>query len=137
MLVKNAGKKTIGFGALVLPPDAVDTLPEGYGADHPTVKFYLAKKWLVEVKGGKAPTDETPPPITPPELTPEQIAAKQAEEAVAAKRAEIDAKIKSIGRMNLEPLRGEAFALGIEWTEDDTKATLVQKITEKLQAEMG
>jgi len=143
MQVKNTGKKCIGFGTVVLAPDAVGTLPDGYGADHPTVKYLMDKKWLTPVKGGKAAPANDPPPQTPPandpppELTEEEKAAKAAEDAENEWKAGIAAKIKEVGKMNLEPLRGEAFALGIEWVESDTKAILVQKITEKLQAEMG
>ena len=126
MLVQNIGKKVIGFGAVALPPDAVGTLPAGYGPEHPVVKFYLDKKWIKEVKGGKsvAPKVDTPPE---PELTEE-------EKAKMAKKAELAAKIKAVGKLNLEPLRVEATNLDIEWTESDTKAVLAQKITEYLQA---
>ena len=138
MRVQNLGKKVIGFGSVILPPDAVDTLPVGYGPDHPVIKFYISRGWLKELKGNAQPAPPAPPPVTPPaELTEEEKAAKAAADAAAAKKAELDAKIKNIGKLNLEPLRGEAFALGIEWTEGDTKAVLVQKITEKLTAEMG
>ena len=133
MLVKNTGQKTIGFGALVLPPDAVDTLPTGFDAKHPTVQFYLSKGWLTEVKE----KDNTPPPANlpqdpPPELTEEQ---KAAAETAAQKAAEIDAKLKAIARMTLEQLRVEATNLGVEWIGTDTRAVLIQKITENLQAD--
>ena len=72
MLVKNTGKKCLGFGALALLPDATGELPEGYGADHPVVKFYLGKKWLVEVKGkgGQKPAADLPPNDPPPNIPP-------------------------------------------------------------------
>jgi len=123
MLVKNIGKKCIGFGSLVLPPDAVGTLPAGYGSEHPTVKFYISKKWLAPVNGETKPAE-------PPALTEEEKAASQ-------KKAEIEEKIRSLSRMNLEQLRGEAFALGVNFVETDTKNMITQKITEKLQAELG
>jgi hypothetical protein len=105
MLIKNIGKKCIGFGALVLTPDAVGALPGGYSLDHPTVKFYLEKGWIAPVKGGgPGPAEQ---------------------------------KARAVSKMSLEPLREEATALGIEWTEDDTKPVLRQKITEKLQTEKG
>ena len=147
MLVKNTGQKAIGFGTLVLPPDAVNTLPEGYGPEHPTVKFYLSKKWLVEVTDEvSAKEPEHVPGMTeeekvipesaqnePPDLTEEE---KAEMEAAAQKKAEINAKINAIGRMNLEQLRTEATSLGLEWAVNDTKSVIQQKIAEKLQAEL-
>ena len=135
MLVKNTGKKCIGFGALVLLPDAVDTLPDGYGPEHPVVKFFISKKWLTVIKGKTAPAPADPPPQNPPPVDPFSVPTE--EEAEAARKAGIAAKIKEVGKMNLEPLRVEATALGIEWTAADTKAVLAKKITEKLTAEMG
>ena len=117
MIVKNTGKKTIGFGELVLPPDAESALPEGYGPDHPTVVFYVNKKWLTEISvPGSGAGSASGPAMMP---------------------AGITTKIRGLGKMNLDPLRTEASALGVEWAEDDTKATLVQKITEKLLAGAG
>ena len=112
MLVKNTGKKCIGFGSLILTPDAVGELPEGYSAEHPTVKFYIDKKWLEEVK------EDSTAPITPPD-----------------ENKSADAKIKSLNRLNLELLRNEADTLGIEWADDNTKAQIIAKITEKLSSE--
>ncbi len=37
--------------------------------------------------------------------------------------------------MNLELLRNEADTLGIEWADDNTKAQIIAKITEKLSSE--
>jgi len=132
VLVKNTTNKPIGFGSVILLPDSISKLPEGFGPDHPTVKFFLGKKWLVEVDEN-APKDDAsnPSSITPERLTPEQSTPEQ----TAAKAAEdVAAKIKALDRMNLEALRNEANTLGVAWAESDTKAMIAQKITEKLQA---
>ena len=129
MEVRNAGRKCIGFGSVVLLPEEVKTLPEGFGPEHPVVKFYIAKKWLVPVEGGNAqPLRETPPP-------PENRDSTGDETTEALSKAELESKIAAVRRMNLEPLRTEASALGIAFEEDDTRDTLRSKIVEKLQAE--
>ena len=150
MLVKNTGKKIIGMGAVYVAPNEKIELPEGYGPEHPTIKFYLAKKWLTPVKEKAAQvteddaddeetTDETtgdenaePATNQAPPQTPVQVTIPPAPQA-----SPIDSKIKAISKMNLEQLRGEAFNLGVEWAESDTKEMIRQKITEKLQTEVG
>lgn len=140
MLVKNMGKKCIGFGKEVILPDETKPLPAGYGETHPTVAFYLAKGYLVKVDPPAAEPsanpetgegNENPPQVDPFALTDEQ-------KAEAARKADIEAKIKAVGEMkNREPLRVEAAALGIEFKDTDTVEVLKQKVTEKLQAELG
>ena len=147
----------MGFDKIVILPDETKELPAGFGPDHPTVKFFLLKKWLVQAEA---------PSSNPWQLTPEQEAAKAAADAekaaakaandaavkaaedaakakaaedaakaAAQKKADADAKIASLARMNLEELRKEAAAAGVAYAEADTKAVIAQKITEKLQAE--
>ena len=124
LLVKNTSIKPMGFGSFILAPDAVGELPGGYGLKHPAVSFYLEKGWLTQVeRAEEQPTAETPPPGLP------------AEETAAKKKAETAAKIGALDRMNLEELRKEATAVGVEWVDGDTKKVIAQKITEKLQAE--
>ena len=48
MFAKNTGKKIIGFGDLILLPDEVSKLPNGYDENHPTVKFYISKGLLAK-----------------------------------------------------------------------------------------
>jgi len=123
MLVKNASAKPIGFGSTILMPEDVCSLPplnakgepEGYGPNHPTIKFYLERKWLV-------PTESKPEP-------------EQSEPNAEEKTAAAETKPKGRSRMSREELREEAAALGIEWAESDTRETLIQKITERLQAD--
>ena len=136
MLVKNIGNKTIGFGAIHIAPDEVKELPEGYGKEHPTVAFYLMRKYLIEAEN---PADESggtgnaPPQVDPFALTDEQKAAAAAEQ----KKAELEALVKTVGEMkNRDPLRDEARKLGIDFKETDTVEVLKQKITEKLQADI-
>ena len=129
MFVKNTGQKCIGLGDVTILPDETKELPKGYGENHPTVKFYLAKGWLTKAeasaaaeskKGGKA------------KLTDEE---KAAVEASKQKAAELKKNLKEVAGMNLEQLRAKATELGIEFAELDAEAALVEKITAKLQAE--
>jgi len=125
MRVKNTGKKVIGFGSLVLPPDDVAELPEGYGPSHPTVRFYIDKGWLAPC-GEAVPVDSADAKV---DLA--DVAGNSAQ-----KEANVEEKIKSLSQMNLEQLRGEAFALGVDCTETDTKKAIAQKIAEKLKADL-
>ena len=50
MFVKNTGQKCIGLGDVTILPDETKELPKGYGENHPTVKFYLAKGWLISAE---------------------------------------------------------------------------------------
>jgi len=148
MFVKNTSNKPMGFGAVVILPDEIKELPKGFGPDHPTVKFFLLKNWLVQVDEAQV--------SDPWQLTPEQKAAKAAADAekaaakaaaeaeaakakaleeAARKKAELDVKVAALGKMNLEELRKEAAAAGIACADGDTKAVIAQKIAEKLQAE--
>ena len=147
MTVKNKTNKPIGFGNLVLLPDNIGTLPEGFGADHPTVKFYISKKWLEVVKGkaakSAAPAKDDDPPVDPFKVEDDDDTSDgdddltDEEKAEAQRKADLGAKIEAVAKMNREPLREEATALGIEWEDADTVAVLRQKITARLQAEMG
>lgn len=131
MLVKNTSQKVIGFGTLCLLPGETKELPAGFGENHPVVLFYLKKKYIVKADSTTSSNDETD--TGGDTLTDEQKAAA----ADAAKKAGIASKIKKVAKMNLDPLRKEATALGITFTEDDTVDVLRQKITEKLRIEMG
>jgi len=117
MYVKNTSPKTIGFGgSMYLIPGDCGELPKGFDENHPTIKFYFKKKWLEKTekkesgKGGKKPK---------------------------TKEEEIAAKIKAVAKMNLDPLKEEAASLGIDFDDSATRAILQQKITEKLQEELG
>jgi len=110
MLVKNTSKKIIGFGNFVLLQNSTGELPVGYDETHPTIKYYLQKGWLkaVNVNTAAEPKNED---------------------------SDVDKKIKEIAKMNLESLRAETTALGVEFTEADTRAILIDKITAKLKTE--
>lgn len=124
MKVKNLTVKPMGFGATIILPDEVGTLPQGYGKDHPTVKYYLSRNWIKVVDdangNGGAPaavnvgvninTDPNEPgaPAAPAESTGGQN--------------------KPIDRMNKEELQALAFGRGVEFAETDTKAMLIEKI---------
>lgn len=122
MKVKNLTVKPMGFGATIILPDDVGTLPQGYDQDHPTVKYYLSRNWIKVVgganKNGDAPAavnvgvnlnGDPNAPIAPAESTG-------------------GGQNKPIDRMNKEELQALAFERGVEFTEADTKAMLIDKI---------
>lgn len=129
MKVKNLTVKPMGFGATIILPDDVGTLPQGYDQDHPTVKYYLSRNWIKVVDGadknGGAPAavsvgvninDAANAPGAPAESTG-------------------DGQNKPIDRMNKEELQALAFARGVEFVETDTKAMLIEKIRAAQSAE--
>jgi len=139
MKVKNTGKKVIGFGSLVLPPDAVAELPAGYDPSHPTVRFYIDKGWLAPC-GEAVPVDPADAKVDLPDVAGDSANATALtgeEKEAAQKKANVEEKIKSLSQLNLEQLRGEAFALGVDCVETDTKKAIAQKIAEKLKADLG
>lgn len=125
MKVKNLTVKPMGFGSTIILPDDVGTLPQDYGKDHPTVKYYLSRNWIKVVDGvngnGGAPAavnvgvninTDSNEPGTPAESTGGSTGSQN----------------KPIDRMNKEELQALAFARGVEFVETDTKAMLIKKI---------
>ena len=105
--VQNIGHKAIGFGDVVILPNAEDggadikELPKGYSENHPVVKLMIAKKMLQTVDGPKEKK-------SPAEKT----------------------KQKTVSRMSLDELRSRCEELSIEYAEDETRADLMRKIEE-------
>ena len=128
MLVKNTGKRVLGFGSVTMQPDEIKELPDGYGAKHPTVKFYLAKGWLVQAEAPAAAASKKSA------LTDEEKAAVEASKQAAKKEAELKKILKDVAKMNLDQLRAKAGELGIEIADSDAETALVEKITAKLSA---
>jgi hypothetical protein len=115
MFYKNIGKKVMGFGSLTLLPDEVKELPDGFNEKHPTVKFYIAKGWL---KPAENPKDKA-----------------EAKKAAAAKKKDVDARVKALDKMTEAEIKAEAEKLGVELTEEDTADIIKGKVAEKIKAE--
>lgn len=118
MKVKNLTVKPIGFGSTIILPDDVGTLPQDYGKDHPTVKYYFSRKWIEEV-GGTSGSTETPSGGVSVDVGINDGTDGEKVNAPAS---------KPIDRMNKEELQALAFERGVEFTEADTKAMLIDKI---------
>ena len=134
MLAKNTGAKVIGFGSLILLPGETHELPEGFDTNHPTVKYYLSKGFIMEADGNAEAKSEA---SEEDRLAAEEKTKVEAEEIAKqqAKAAEIEQKIKALGAMKLEELQAVATSLEITFTSSDTKSVLAQKITEKYETE--
>ena len=78
--------------------------------DHPAVISMLEKKLLVKCDSVKA-TD--------------------------TKTDGVNKQVVAVKKMNIESLRKQADELGIAYTEADPRATLLEKVLEKLQAKAG
>ena len=115
MRIKNTHTTSIGFGTLSVLPDTEAELPREFTKSHPVVKFYLVKKWI-EIAGDAQTKKAAAQPVNVGVGIAGTDEAKQTTEA------------KSVDRMKLEELRAAAAELGIEYGEDDTRQTLIDKI---------
>ncbi len=120
MKVKNLTVKPMGFGATIILPDEVGTLPQGYGKDHPTVKYYLSRNWIKVVggadgNGGASAAVNVGVGINSTDGAPADSTGNNGQN-------------KPIDKMNKEELQALAFERGVEFVETDTKAMLVEKI---------
>ena len=105
--VKNVSNKPIAFDELVLLPDEIAALPEGYGNEHPVVRFYLKQKFLERVDPKAATAQQRKAAAAAAE------AAKAKVEAAEAKAAEAAAVAKAAA---------EAAAAAENGTEEVTNA---------------
>ena len=127
MKVKNLTVKPMGFGATIILPDEVGTLPQGYGKDHPTVKYYISRNWIKVVgsadeNGGASAAVNVGVGISSTDGAPADSTGSNRQN-------------KPIDRMNKEELQALAFERGVEFVETDTKAMLVEKIRAAQSAE--
>lgn len=128
MKVKNLTVKPMGFGSIIILPDDVGTLPQGYDQDHPTVKYYLSRNWI-KVVGGTNKNGGAPAAVN----VGVNINANPNEPDTPAERT--GSQNKPIDRMNKEELQALAFERGVEFVETDTKAMLIEKIRAAQSAE--
>ena len=129
MFVQNTGAKVIGFGSLVLLPGEAKELPIGFEENHPTIQYYLSKKWIAPVDGNHLTQDKADA-LPDTDNTPSPDEEKKAKE-------DLNKTIKDVAKMNLETLQAKAVELGIDVASSDTRSVLIKKITELLQSEQG
>lgn len=152
MKIKNLTIKPIGFGSTVILPDEIGTLPQGYGKNHPTVKYYLSRKWIKEIGGagdsgsasavgvdvslnhGGTPTgnaDSDPDGGGADNSTGDPNSNPDGSDASGENTGGAPAggsPNKSLDRMNKEELQALAFQRGIQFVEADTRQVLIDKI---------
>jgi len=117
MKVTNTGPKILGFGLLHIAPGETKELPAGFGAEHPTVKFFLGRGWLTQTSdGGVLVPSGTTSGEDPPE----------------GDLMQMPLTSRNVSRMRLEQLREVATNLELSWVEADTRAVLIEQITAKL-----
>ncbi len=127
MKVKNLTVKPMGFGATIILPDEVGTLPQGYGKDHPTVKYYLSRNWI-KVVGGTNDNGNGGAPAAVNVGVNINNAANEPGAPAESTGGNNGGQNKPIDRMNKEELQALAFERGVEFAETDTKAMLIEKI---------
>jgi len=135
--VKNTGPKVIGFGAMHILPGEVKELPPGFGADHPTVKFFIDRGWLTRASdGGVLLTGTTAEPPKPPannDAPPTDNKTPSSDNSDSGDKIDVSKlTARDVGRMNRDPLRALATQLEISFEEADTRATLITKISAAL-----
>lgn len=135
MKVKNLTVKPMGFGATIILPDEVGTLPQGYGKDHPTVKYYLSRNWIKVVDGANEGGNGGAPAGVNVGVNINNNANNANDPGAPAENA--GGQGKPIDRMNKEELQALAFERGIEFVETDTKAMLIEKIRAAAQSTEG
>lgn len=128
MKIKNLTAKPIGFGSTVILPDTVDTLPQGYGSDHPTVKYYLSRKWIKEVGGGSDSKNTAAVNVGLNINTGADGENNGGSTGDDAGSNVGNGSQKTIDRMNKEELQSLAFERGVAFADTDTKAMLIEKI---------
>lgn len=129
MKVKNLTVKPMGFGATIILPDDVGTLPQGYDQDHPTVKYYLSRNWIKVVGGANKNGGAAAAVNVGVNLNSDPNAPSAPAESTGG------GQNKPIDRMNKEELQALAFERGVEFVETDTKAMLIEKIRAAQSAE--
>ena len=119
--VKNTGPKIIGLGSLIVNPDENAPLPEGFGTDHPTVKFFFARGWLERVTENGI--------VIPPNV---QIDKSDDEDDIKKDSSDNDKPLelsrRDIERLNLEGLRELATKRNLEFASNATRSTLIELI---------
>lgn len=153
MKIRNLTPKPIGFGSVVILPDQTGETPKGYDRDHPTVKYYLSRKWIAEVGAGRSgAAGSTPTGLnvnvnaggpggaaddTNDDLNDENGAGGSAaneNNGAGAGGSENDgepggaAPEKPLDRMNKDELQALAFAQGVVFADTDTRQVLIDKI---------
>jgi hypothetical protein len=154
MKIRNKHTSAIGFGSVTVLPDTTGELPREFDANHPVLKYYISRGW-VEIADGAPTAPEAARPVAVNIAPPAPKVSDEAGDAgdSAPPHAEgsgnedgkdgdgekpDDAKKagapKSLSRMNLDELRALAEELGLEFTETDTRPTLIDKITAAKEA---
>ena len=150
--VTNTSPKVIGLGGMHVVQGQTITLPEGFGMDHPTVKFLIDRGWLTKVSAGGVlltgtgntdleipqtplnPTDnnggeqteDDPANIGGGEQT-EETGDGDPPENTGGENAENPTR-SQIRRMNSEQLRNLATERGIAFESNATNAVLIDLI---------
>ena len=138
MKVMNTSPKVIGFGKKHLVQNEIGDLPNDFGPDHPTVKYFLRRGWITKMDGASAsvalPADYDLDDNNTPPLTDDDTAGSNDDDAGDGEnQSPPQLTARDVQRMSLEGLRTEATRLEIDFSGSDTKAILIAKILEKLE----
>ena len=135
MKIKNLTVKPIGFGSTIILPDETGTLPSGYGKNHPTVKYYLSRKWIAEVGktnddagDGEQSVNVNVNVNTGGDNTGGGGDGTGNDGAGAGNTSGNSGANKPLDRMNKEELQALAFQRGVEFVDADTRQVLIDKI---------
>jgi hypothetical protein len=136
MRIRNLTAKPIGFGGVVILPDQTGETPKGYDKSHPTVKYYLSRRWIVETGAIGGATVSQPAGLTV-SINAGGSAGADDDENGGGENTNTGSpgatgspavENKSLDRMNKDELQALAFARNIVFAETDTRQALIDKI---------
>lgn len=145
MKVRNNYTTHLGLGGLRILPDETAELPKGYGENHPVVKYYMSRGWLIvagkNTENGNENPDESDENRGENNGGAASVHAEDLNAAVNVDGNENEGENmsgsgadspspenKSIDRMNKDELQALACERGIPFVEADTRQALIDKI---------
>jgi hypothetical protein len=127
MKIKNTRTSAIGFGSVTILPDTIGELPREFNATHPVLKYYISRGWVEVVDGATAQLEKTQSVAV--NIAPPSSGQPNTENDVDNDKGDSTKKTdKALNRMSLDELRVLAGELGLEFTENDTRPILIDKI---------
>ena len=135
MKVYNASTKTIGLGEVILKPKESAHLPKGYGKEHPVVKFFMNKGWLIEMSDGGVYIPVSPPKNAKKSDEPDTTEATDVPDTPAELNDDDGIEQSKADLLFGDDLRAYATDIGVTFASNISDPTLRARIKEALLKE--